>query len=69
MPEACGKHEQPSMDCRVPWGEMRDGSWKGKERLSRVWHAMLKAFVFLPGKKKKERKRRLGGGVLSKSMV
>lgn len=43
-------------------------SWKGKERLSGVWNATLKAFVFLPRKKKKKT-RRLGGGVLSRSMV
>lgn len=43
-------------------------SWKGKERLSGVWNARLKAFVFLPGGKKKKN-RRHGGGVLSRSMV
>jgi hypothetical protein len=40
---------------------MRDGSWKGKERLSRVWNAMLKAFVFLPGRKKKKKSQETWG--------
>lgn len=35
-------------------GRNRRWGWKGKERLSGVWNARLKAFVFLPGKKKKE---------------
>lgn len=46
-------------------GRNRRWSWKGKERLSGVWNARLKAFVFLPGKKK----RRHGGGVLSRRRV
>lgn len=39
-------------------GRNRRWSWKGKERLSGVWNARLKAFVFLPGKKEKRKKKK-----------
>lgn len=38
-------------------------SWKGKERLSGVWNARLKAFVFLPGGKKKKKQETWGRGL------
>lgn len=53
LPEACGKHEQASMDCRVPWGETGDGV--GKERKDCLGSGMLgwRPLSFCQEKKKK----------------